>query len=545
MKASDLFVKCLENEGVKYIFGIPGEENIDLIESLGNSKIKFITTRHEGGASFMADVYGRISGKPGVCLSTLGPGATNLLTGVGDANLDRSPLVAVTGQLPLKDMKKGSHQYLDVVDIFKHVTKWNKTVRSADSIPKIIRKAFDTAVSEKRGSTHIQLPEDIAEKQTNSKPLKTVSPKNLKSIKKSDALKAAKIIEKSSNPIILAGNGVIRSNASKSLLKFARTVNIPVITTFMGKGSISAKDPLHIGTVGLNSKDYGMSGLENADLVILVGSDIEEYAPSVWNAEKKKKIIHIDTMAVEGDEHYLTSADLIGDINEALEKLTNCCISPKTPIFSRDLKKYIEHELEHFHNNNSFPMKPQKIVHELRKALGDKDILISDVGAHKVWLSRLYPTYEPNTFIVSNGMASMGVALPGSIGAKLAKPNRKIVAVCGDGGFLMSVFELETAVRLGLDLVIVVFDDQKYGLIDYKQKKKFKRSRNISFNNPDFVKLAESFGAKGYRIMKSDQLYPTLKKALNSKGVHIIDVPIDGSENRKLGDKLGTLICKS
>jgi len=542
MKGSDLFVKCLEHEGIKYIFGLPGEENIDFMDSLSRSKIKFITTRHEEGAAFMANVYGRVSGKPAICLATLGPGATNLITGVADANLDRAPLIAITGQLERKYMQKGSHQYIDIVGLFKHITKWNTSVKSPTEIPKIIRKACDIATTEKFGAVHIELPEDIAAKKTNLRPSKTASKKAIKNLYgNKDLNKAKDLIKKSKHPIILAGNGIIRANASSELLKLIKQTNIPVVTTFMGKGAIDARENLHIGTVGLNTKDYGLSGLNRADLVIAVGSDAEEYKPVVWNAERNKTIIHIDSETQENDVHYKSSVDLIGDVKETLKLLVDCCDFKKEHVLATELKEFVSQEIEHYHNDKSFPMKPEKVIHDIRQALKDDDILISDVGAHKVWLGRYYPAYKPGSFIVSNGMASMGIALPGAIGAKLAKPNRKVMAVCGDGGFLMNAQELETAARLGLDFVVVIFVDKKYSLIEWKQKNKFGKAFGTSFNNPDFVKLAESFGIKGYRVKKASELLPLLKKVVKSKGVHVVEVPVDSRENRNI-NKIGTVI---
>jgi len=543
MKASELFVKCLEKENVKYVFGVPGEEIIDLMDSLEKSKIKFIATRHEEGAAFMANVYGRFTGEPGVCIATLGPGATNLVTGVADAHLDKAPLVAITGQVGLTRMYKDSHQYVDIVGIFKGITKWNKSINDPNIIPKTINEAFSKARSEKPGATHIELPENIASEFSSKKPL---IPKKitLKRPAKTSIRKAITMLKKSKNPLIIAGNGVIREKASKLLLQFAKKNKIPVLTTFMGKGAISAKNDLHLGTVGLQMKDYTMCGLDRSDLIITVGRDLVDY-PSVmkWNPEKNKNIIHIDTEHTEYDKHYKTSIDLVGDIKGTLKMMCSWPGLKKENEYSLRLKHFMESELTMYSNDKSFPMKPQKIIYDLRKALKDDEIIISDVGAHKMWLARLYPVYEPNTLIISNGFSAMGISLPGGIAAKLAKPKKKVVAVMGDGGFLMSFHELETAKRLGIDLVVIVLRDGRYGLIEWKHTNRFGKTFGTDFNNPDFLKLADSFGIKGYRIKKAKDFYPTLKKAMKAKGVNLIDVEIDSSENFNLTKKLGALVC--
>lgn len=543
MKASDLFVKCLENENVEYIFGIPGEENIDFLDSLSKSKIKFIPTRHEQGAAFMADVYGRLTGKPGVCLSTLGPGATNLITGVADANLDRVPLVALTAQGSLETTHKESHQYIDVVQTFKSITKWNRTIVRADFIPEMVRKAFKIAKAEKPGATHIELPEDVAKEETNAEPL---SDKTVKNVNKPDIQtikKTSFLIKNSKYPIIIAGNGVIRANASKELLDFATKNNISVVNTFMGKGVISSKNKLNIGTVGLQSYDYVMCGLHRADLVITIGYDVVEYSPSLWNPKRNKKILHIDSKYSEVDQNYRTTIDLVGEIKETLKLLNKYTGFKKNPHYSFKLREFMQNELHMYRESKSFPMKPQKIISDIRDSLADDDIVLSDVGAHKLWVARLYPAYKPNTTIISNGFASMGIALPGAIAAKLVYPKKKVVAVIGDGGFLMNVQELETAKRLGTNFVVVIFNDSKYSLIEWKQLIEGKKSFGVDFTNPDFVKLAESFGIKGVKIKKAEEFKPTLQKALRDKNIWIIDVNVDISENLKLTKKLGANIC--
>ncbi|WP_406662639.1 acetolactate synthase large subunit [Methanolobus sp. ZRKC3] len=543
MKASELFVKCLENEGVQYIFGVPGEETIDLTDSLSRSNIKFIVTRHEQSAAFMADVYGRLTHKPGVCLATLGPGATNLITGVADAQLDRSPLVAITGQSGLEKTHKESHQYIDIVATFKNFTSWNSKITRSDFIPEIVRKAFDIAM-DRPGAVHIELPEDVAQEESQKEPLSKARSSHLTRYDEGELKKAAKMIEESSAAIILAGNGVFRESASSELRRFVESTGLPVVTTFMGKGAIAADDEHYLGSMGIKDRDHIMCGFDMADLVICVGFDYVEYSPRFWNHGGDKKIIHIHSQHPEIDERYIPDIQLTGNIRQALFHLTQQCdFKMEMADKLKKVRQRMQAELEDFKYDLSFPMKPQKIIYDIRECLDREDILVSDVGAHKLWVGRLFPAYEANTVFISNGLASMGFALPGAIAASFLKPERKVVAVAGDGGFLMNVQELETAVRLGCDLVIVIFNDSKYGLIEWHEKKKFNETIGIDFNNPDFEMLARSFGANGMRIEKAEDLKPQLQEALEQGGVWILDVKVDYSENIKLTEKLSANHC--
>jgi acetolactate synthase-1/2/3 large subunit len=545
MKGSDLFIKCLENEGVTHIFGVPGEEILDILDSLSRSKIKFIVTRHEHGAAFIADVYGRLSHRPGVCLSTLGPGATNLITGVADAYLDRVPLVAITGQAALEKTHKEAHQYIDIVGSFKYTTNWSTTIMRADFIPEILKKAFDIAV-DAPGAVHIELPEDVAEEETSKIPLERKVNIHTSAPDHSELEKVTDLIKKASAPIILAGNGVLREEASFELEALVNKTGIPVATTFMGKGVIPADSPFYLGSVGIQEKDYVMCGIDVADLVICIGFDHVEYSPRFWNPDASKRIVHIHSSHPEVDSSYLPELILIGSIKETLRYLADLCDFTKqmSGYFSK-LKTIIEAELESFKDDMAFPIKPQKILYDIRKCLSREDILISDVGAHKLWIGRLFPAYEPNTVIISNGLASMGFGLPGAIAANIVLPDRKVVAVVGDGGFMMNLQELETAVRLGCSFVVVIFNDSGYGSIDWKARIKFKKSFGVRFDNPDFVKLAESFGAKGVRVKRTDEFAPLLKKALDDRAVWIFDVRVDYSENMKLTRKLSKDVCNS
>ncbi len=543
MNAAELLVKCLENEGVKYIFGIPGEENLDVMDALLDSKITFITTRHEQGAAFMADVYGRLTGTQGVCLSTLGPGATNLITGVADANMDRAPVVAIAGQAATKRLPKESHQVLDLVNLFKPITKYSAQILHPEIVPEVVRKAFKLAGTEKPGAAFIDFPENIAamELEEPKRPLKVQGPMQPPPPKEKIDVAAA-IISESSFPVIIAGNGVIRGKATEALLRFAEGLNIPVATTFMAKGAFPSTHRLSLGTVGLQGQDYINCGLSRADVILCIGYDMVEYHPHLWNPDLTQKIIHIDPVPAEVDEHYILEVGVIGSISGALDMLAGI-IEPKNTEYGEHLHEIITGELSSYAGDTSFPVKPQKIISDLRAALGPEDIVISDVGAHKMWIARMYQAERPNTCIISNGFASMGIALPGAIAAKLAYPERNVVAATGDAGFMMNCQELETAVRIGVPIVVLIWSDSAYGLIKWKQDMRFGRESNIGFKNPDFVKFAESFGAEGFRVSSTEELAEALEAALKSEKVSIIDCPVDYSENMRLTARLGELVC--
>ena len=542
MKASDLFVRCLENEGVEYIFGIPGEENLDVMDSMIGSNIKFITTRHEQGAAFMADVYGRLTGKAGVCLATLGPGATNLVTGFADANMDRAPIIGIAGQGATTRMHKESHQILDLVNLFAPISKYSVQIREPEIVAEIVRKAFKAAEAEKPGGSFIDFPENVAAMLVDGKaPLKVQSAKP--PVPPADKIsQAADLISNASYPLIMAGNGVVRASANEALVRFAEKLNIPVATTFMAKGSIPFSHELSLGTVGLQAHDYVACGFDRADVVICVGYDMIEYHPHLWNQEKASQIIHIDMSAAEVDEHYILECGVVGDISAALDGIA-AEAKPQTGSKAQTLRETIVEELSMHESNTSFPMVPQRIILDLRKALQPDDIVVSDVGAHKMWMARMYQAERPNTCIISNGFAAMGIGLPGAIAAKLAYPDRVALTVTGDAGFLMNSQEIETALRIGVAIVVLVWNDSNYGLIKWHQDRRFGRDTQIEFNNPDLVKYAESFGAKGYRVDSADNLLPTLKQAIADDTVVLIDCPVDYSENMKLTEKLGNLVC--
>lgn len=540
---ADLLVECLIEEGVEYIFGIPGEENLALMNAIYDSPIKFITVRHEQGAAFIADVYGRLTGKAGVCLSTLGPGATNLITGVADAYSDGAPLVAITGQVGTERMHITSHQFLDLTKMFEPITKRTKMVVRPDTIGEIVRLAFKYAENEKPGATHIDLPVNIAKMPVpeHEKPLKKkIAPKEYAEL---DTVQdAAGLIFQAKNPVILAGSGVVRGHAAQALTEFAMKLKIPVINTMMAKGVIPLDNKYSMWTVGIPQKDYQNKILEEADLVIAVGYDIVEYAPAKWNPEGKVQIIHVDMRPAHINKLYQPEVEVVGDISDSLLQIGRRTARHQEPEKALEIKARMVAEHESYAGDASFPMKPQRILQDVRKVMGKDDIVISDVGAHKMWIARHYQCYEPNTCIISNGFATMGISVPGAIGARLVYPDKKILAICGDGGFMMNCQEFETALRAKTPFVTLIFNDSSYGLIKWKQMDQYHKNCYVDFTNPDFVKFAESMGAIGYRIEKAEDLVPTLEQAFQQKVPVIIDCPVDYSENTKLAAYLEELM---
>jgi acetolactate synthase-1/2/3 large subunit len=539
-KASDVFVECLEAEGVKYVFGIPGEETLDLSESLADSSIQFVPVRHEQGGAYMADAYGRLTGRAGVCLGTLGPGATNLVTAVADAFLDRAPLVALTGQSDLERMHKESHQYIDLIGILRPIVKWNARVSSPEIIPEVVRKAFKVAESEKPGATHLELPEDVMARGLDASPLRSHPPTQPEPGVR-ELQRAVDIICSAENPVALAGNGAIRTKAAPALRAFVDATGIPVAETFMAKGLLDSGDPHALGTVGLQSRDYAMAGFEEADVVVAIGYDLVEHAPKYWNPGADKRIVVIDTVAAEIDEFYVPEVELIGDISHVLSRLAAGCGTVPRPGGSSRLREVVGGAFEEARGDANFPMRPPRVLWDIRAALGDEDILVSDVGLHKLWIGRMFPAHEPGTVLIANGLAGMGFALPTAIGAKLVYPHRNVLAVHGDGGFLMNSQELETAKRIGANVVTVIWRDDGYGLIDWKQRNEFGKPFGVEFGNPDFVAYAQSFGIAGFRPTSADDLYPTLMRALEVDGPAVVEVPIDYRENLRLTEHLGAL----
>ena len=539
--AAEVLVRCLEAEGVEYIFGIPGEENLEVCQALAGSSIKFVTVRHEQGAAFMADVYGRLTGKAGVCLATLGPGATNLITGVADANSDGAPLIAITGQVGTERMHLTSHQYLDLNGLFAPITKRTKQIVRPDSIPEVVRIAFKYAQAEKPGAAHIDFPCDIAAMRVEPGPATTpIAPPRVRAEYPDtrDVAAAAALVNAAKSPIILVGNSAVRAGAAEAITRFATNARIPVVTTMMAKGAIPYDCPYAMGTVGIPQKDYQNEMIDEADLVLCIGYDLVEYAPRKWNHRPERPLVHIDATMAHVNSYYQPSVQVVGDVSAALTWLGEQCDRHEEPVRVQELRARRKQEFREIAASDDFPVKPQRVLADVRRVLGPDDILISDVGAHKMWIARHYGCYKPNTCIISNGFASMGIAVPGAIAAKLVHPERKVLAVTGDGGFMMNCQEIETAVRLGVPIVVLIFHDDSYGLIKWKQDDRYGEHRFVDFGNPDFVMFAQSMHANGYRVTRTEELQPTLEEAFASGKVCIIDCPVDYGENEKLTQRL-------
>ncbi len=548
MKASDLLIECLEEEGIEYIFGVPGEENADFMISLEQSeKIRFILTRHEQGAAFMAEIYGRLTGNPAGALATLGPGATNLITGVADSNMDRAPMLVLTSQGSTDRLHKESHQIMDVVGMFKPVTKWATSIVNADTIPEIVRKAVRLARTEKPGAVHIELPEDIAKRDTAARPM---APRRFRRSVPDDKIvdRAFDMLAQAKRPVILAGNGCIRRRASKQLRLLCDKTGIGVVSTFMAKGCVDMDADYCLYTVGLGRKDRISLAIDDADLVITLGFDMVEYHPRLWNAHRDKRIIHADFLPAEIDEYYHPEAELVGDLAHTLWMLNERVDAGRLPAFDFTLQKKAREQMaadfaEHKDDSTEGSIRPQKALWDARQVMGPKDILLSDVGAHKMWIARHYQCHEPNTCLIPNGFCSMGFALPGAIAANLVHPDRRVLAIAGDAGFLMNVQEMETARRLGSNIVVMVWEDFGYGLISWKQEDEFGHHTDLSFGNPKWLTLAEAFGWHGHHIENAADLAGTLEAAFDEEGPSLVVIPIDYRENALLTTKLGEITC--
>jgi acetolactate synthase-1/2/3 large subunit len=543
MNVAQLLARCLENEGVEFIFGLPGEEIIHLVDALNDTSIRFILTRSEQGASFMANLYGRVTGKAGVCLATLGPGAINLLLGVADAQMDSAPLVAISAQVGLSRIYKETHQMVDLVSMFKPVTKWADTLLTPAAAPEMSRNAFYTAQTERPGAAYLAIPQDVGPMPVapEIRPLEA-HPVHAHAPAPDQIALAAKVLEPAKAPIILAGHGAARHHAQEALIHFSEKLRIPVATTFHGKGVFPDDHPYALGTMGFMVHDYVDFGFDQADVVVCIGYELQEFAPAWINPHGDKQIIHLHRFPAMVDAYYNVTVDVVGDIPAALAGLA-AQVSPKPELPALDLKirSLLQEELERGRSDASFPMKPQRLVADIRSALGQEDIVLVDSGAVKMWMARLYPTYRPNTCLISNGLAAMGFAVPGALGVKLARPRRQVLAVTGDGGFLLNSQEIETALREKIPFVILIWVDGSYGLIKWKMEMQLKRATHVDFNNPDFVKYTESFGAKGYLVQAANELLPTLTRALAEETVSVIACPVDYSENTKLTEKLGHL----
>jgi acetolactate synthase I/II/III large subunit len=549
VKASDLFLRCLEAEGVRYVFGVPGEENADVMMSLLDSDIEFIICRHEQGAAFMADLWGRMTGEPGVCLGTLGPGATNLITGVANADMDHSPVVVITGQGATTRLHKDSHQAMDATAMFDPVTKWGATIWDARNLTEVTRKAFKLARAEHPGATHIELPEDVAKQDLDDEPIVPGMKVRRPAAEEKAVARALELLAAAERPIVLAGHGCVRTRVSKQLNALVDATGMSAAMTFMGKGAISDRHPQSLFAAGLGARDHVIDAFEQADCVLAIGYDFTEWHPEKWNVGSRKEVVHLDFQPAEVDAHYRPAVEVVGDLANALWQinagLTDAHRDKGWPALA-ELRRTLEFEiLEEFSLDGGFPVKPQRALHDIRAELADDDVLISDVGAHKMWTARHYPTYEPGTCIISNGFCSMGIALPGAIGAKLARPDKRVVGLMGDGGFLMNVQELDTAYQYGLNPVYVVWDDSAYGLIAWKQEAQFGRTSHTGMRHHDLVGIARGFGAHATRIESADDLRPALKEAFAvTDRPSVIVVPIDYGENMKLTRRLGQLTAR-
>ena len=553
MKASDLFLKCLELQGVTSMYGVPGEENADIMISLMNSQIEFLSVRHEQTAAFMAEMHGRLTGIPGVCMATLGPGATNLLTGVAQANMDHAPLIAIIGQADTERLHKESHQNMDAVSMFKSVTKWSTTIRDADTIPEIIAKAFKVATSGNPGAVLIELPEDIAKHMTTAIPFKVEDTHSQVGTTPQQIEAMLTLIHQAEKPILLLGAGAVYDECNAELDLFLKETQLYAAYTFMGKGAISNLYDRSLHCVGLGMKDLVIEAFEASDLVVCIGYDMVEYPPARWNVGTHKKIIHMHAETSEVDHAYLPDMEMIGhlktmltQVNDALQRMKRdaqtawCC---KVDPYFQVIQKVIQTDIRSDNADDAFPMRPKRILQDIRNTLRDTDILVSDVGAHKMWVARQYGARLPKTCFISNGFCSMGGSMPGALEAKRLHPEKHVVALCGDGGFMMSIQALITGVQYHVPFVVIVWEDDHYGLIKWKQEMTYHVHSHVDLFNPDLAQLASAFGCHSARIKRSEDLVPTLKKAVSvTDKPFVIIVPVDYRENMKLFKHLKTVM---
>ncbi|MBV9351030.1 MAG: acetolactate synthase large subunit [Mycobacterium sp.] len=537
-------VKCLENEEVAVVFGIPGEENIRFVQALAASDIRYVLTRHEQAAAFMAEMYGRVTGRAAVVSSTLGPGAINMQLGVADATTNSTPMVAISAQVGQDREYKESHQYVDLVSMFAPITRWSDGVPTARAIPEMFRKAFKLAETERPAAVYLAVPEHIDADAADYSDL-TPLPRNVVRAEAPAAgqvARAVDILRSARRPVVLAGHGAARNDATAALVRFSDELAVPVANTFHGKGVMPDDHPNSIGTIGFMRHDYVNFGFDNADVVIAVGYELQEFDPVQINPSADKKIIHVHRFPAEVDMHYSVDVGIIGDISASLDALTDALAGQRFPTNATAPGcQLLADEFARGQQDSRFPLAPQRVVADTRAALGRSDVVLVDTGATKMWMARLYPTYQRNTCLISNGLSTMSFALPGALGVKLAQPECNVLAVVGDGAFLMNSQEIETAVRERIPLVVLIWEDGGYGLIEWKMDLELGDHYYVSFGNPDVVSYAESFGAKGYRISSAGELLPTLKTALDDDGVSLIACPVDYSENLRLTERLGQL----
>ena len=534
MKATDLFIRALENEGVEYIFGVPGEENLDFLNSMKGSKIKLILTRHEQGAGFMAATYGRLTGKPGVCLATLGPGATNFTTPAAYAQLGAMPMMMITGQKPIKKSKQGRFQIVDIVELMRPITKYTKQIVNGNNIAAMVRESFRLAMEERPGAVHLELPEDIAAEECGDRIFDVVG------FRRPDASEmalqeAAKMIEQAKMPLLLIGAGANRKRTSQALTAFIEKTGIHFFNTQMGKGVVDERHDKFLGTAALSSDDFLHCAIGRADLIINVGHDVIE-KPPFFMEKGGTKVIHINFSPAAVDEVYFPQLNVVGDIASSviqiakyIEDTSNWDLS----YFDR-IKTEVESHLSKYSEDNRFPILPQRLVHIIREELPEDGVVTLDNGVYKIWFARNYECYQPNTLLLDNALATMGAGLPSAMLAKLINPDKKVISVCGDGGFMMNSQEIETAVRLNLNIVVVILNDSGYGMIKWKQEGMGFDNFGLDYKNPDFVKYAESYGAIGHRPTSDENFKEVLANCLSMEGVHIIDLAVDYSLNHSI-----------
>ena len=542
-KASDLFVKALEKEGVEYMFAIPGEENLDLLESLRTSSIELILARHEQGAAFMAATYGRLTGRAGVCMATLGPGATNFATPAAYAHLGAFPLVMITGQKPIKKSKQGQFQIIDVVKLFEPICKLSRQIVHGNTIPSLVREAFRLAEEERPGAVLLELPEDIAEESTDAH---IFEPSQRSYAVANDEVvnEVAGVIRQAKHPLLLLGAGANRKDARDALCDFVAKTGMPFFVTQMGKGVIDERNPKFLGTAALSSEDYIHCAIDRSDVIVNVGHDVVE-KPPFFMEESGKTVIHVNYKSASVDQVYFPQFEVVGDLAASMQKLGDQVgqLDVDFAYFER-IRDEIDAHTSQGADDERFPIIPQRVVAGVRHVMGAEDIIALDNGIYKIWFARNYKAYSPNTVLLDNALATMGAGLPSAMMASVLNPEKRVMSICGDGGFMMNSQEIETAVRLGLNLVVMILDDSSYGMIRWKQSHAGFEDWGLEFNNPDFVKYAEAYGATGHRVESAVALVPTLETAFNAGGVHIVDVPVDYSENTKvLIDELAEKVC--
>ena len=544
IKATDLFVKALEAEGVEHIFAVPGEENLDMVESLRTSSIKLVLTRHEQGAGFMAATYGRLTGKAGVCMATLGPGATNFATPSAYAHLGGMPLIMLTGQKPIKKSKQGQFQIVDIVDLFAPICKMTKQIVHGNTIPALVREAFRVAEEERPGAVLLELPEDIAAEECDTQVIEPHA--RHYAVAGDDVLEeAAEYIRNAKMPLMLIGAGANRKHARSALSSFVETTKIPFFNTQMGKGVIDERSDLFLGTAALSEGDYLHCAIERADLIINVGHDVVEKPPFLME-HGGKKVIHLNYKSAQVDEVYFPHVEVVGDLAKSIGRLKEKIGSDANwdNSYFETIRKEVDLHITEESDSDRFPIIPQRFVADTRKVMGDQDIIALDNGIYKIWYARNYKAYQPNTVLLDNALATMGAGLPSAMMAAMLYPNRRIMAICGDGGFMMNSQELETAARLNLNIVVTILNDNSYGMIRWKQAHAGFDDWGLEFNNPDFVQYANSYGITGHRVTSAEELAPTFEKAFTAGGVHLVEIPVDYSENQKvLIDELAEKVC--